>query len=74
MAKGPSGGSVGGSQSAQVRASPHMSVARSQATGATASPARGEGGGRRGERMSHYPKIWERGGRKKSQGGTLGRG
>ncbi|KAI5324283.1 hypothetical protein L3X38_033356 [Prunus dulcis] len=39
-AKGSSGRSAGGTQQARVGASPHMSVARSQATAKTVSPAR----------------------------------
>ncbi|CAL8157674.1 unnamed protein product [Prunus armeniaca] len=39
MAKGSYGGSTGGSQPIRVCASPYMSVARSQATGVTTSPA-----------------------------------
>lgn len=62
MAKGSSGESTGGSHQAQVEASPHMSVARSQATATTVSPARGARELRKGERTSNYPKIRRKGG------------
>lgn len=65
MAKGSSGESTGGSHQAQVEASPHMSVARSQATATTASPARELGSSEKASGRAITPRYEEK------AGGTL---